>query len=59
VTTSDATPSGDDVLRAAGFAITDAGKARFRRRLQKTPAHWTPELRAELRRQLGLREKPA
>jgi hypothetical protein len=51
--------SGDDLLRAAGFPITDEGKARFRQRLEEIRARWTPERWSAFRRQLGLPEAGA
>ncbi len=50
---------GDAMLRAAGIAVTDDGKARWRRRLRAADARWTPERHAALRRQVGLPEKTA
>jgi hypothetical protein len=55
----DAGKDGDAILRAAGINVTEEGKARFRRRLEEADAKWTPERRAELRRQLGLPEAAA
>jgi hypothetical protein len=51
--------SGDDVLREAGFPITEEGKARFRQRLEEIRVRWTPERWAALREQLGLPEASA
>jgi hypothetical protein len=42
------------MLRAAGIAVTDEGKAAARRRRLEAAARWTPGKRAELRKQLGL-----
>jgi hypothetical protein len=51
--------NGDDVLRAAGFPITEQGKAQFRERLEEIRVRWTPERWAALREQLGLPEASA
>jgi hypothetical protein len=61
MTTPDPDPrgTGDEVLRAAGFPITEEGKARFRRRLEEARGRWTPERWAALREQLGLPEAGA
>jgi hypothetical protein len=61
MTTPDPDPrtSGDDVLREAGFPITEEGKARFRQRLEELRGRWTPERWAALRDELGLPEASA
>jgi hypothetical protein len=61
MTTPDPDPrvTGDDVLRAAGFTITEEGKARFRVRLEEMRVRWTPERWAALREQLRLPEPTA
>lgn len=42
------------MLRAAGITVTEEGKAEARRRRLAAAARRTPEVRAALRRQLGL-----
>jgi hypothetical protein len=45
------------MLRSVGINVTEEGIARFRKRLHETEAKWTPEARASMLEQLGLREK--
>jgi hypothetical protein len=45
------------MLRSVGINVTEEGIARARRRRIDAQAKWTPEARAALRKQLGLREK--
>jgi hypothetical protein len=47
------------ILAAAGIAVTPEGKARARRRLREAEERWTPELDAELRRQIGMPSRAA
>ncbi|MGC4808639.1 hypothetical protein [Micromonospora sp. DT233] len=49
----------DDVLAAAGIVVTPEGKARARARLRAADQRWTPELRDELRAQIGLPARAA
>jgi hypothetical protein len=45
------------MLRSVGINVTEEGIARARGRRLDAQAKWTPEARAALRKQLGLREK--
>ena len=45
------------MLRSVGINVTEEGIARARRRRLDAQAKWTPEARAALRKQIGLREK--
>jgi hypothetical protein len=46
------------MLRSVGIHVTEEGIARARQRRLEAAAKWTPERRAELRKQLGLPQKP-
>ena len=61
VTTAEPNPdmSGEEMLRAAGFNLTEEGLRRARERRLAFEAQWTPEKWAALGKQLGMPETPA
>ncbi|MDM4720371.1 hypothetical protein QTQ03_12590 [Micromonospora sp. WMMA1363] len=46
-------------LAAAGITVTEEGKARARAKLKAARERWTPELDAQVRKQLGLPARAA
>jgi hypothetical protein len=51
--------STEELMTAAGYTITDEGKARARAKLAEADARWTPERWAEFRREMGFTPRPA
>lgn len=49
----------DELMAAAGYTVTDEGKARARARLAEMDRQWTPERWAEFRRQMGFGPRAA
>jgi hypothetical protein len=47
-----------EALARVGIVVTEAGKARARRRLAEARAEWPPERRAALREKLGRAPRP-
>jgi len=48
-----------DVLAAVGIPVTEDGKVRARRRIAEAEDRFTPELREQARRQLGMPPRAA